>query len=297
MSHYHYSNQGSSGQGYRSSGHPKITNHLQNPQGKRYREKELSFEVQQNANTFCSQIDTRLKRWEVAIMRGNIPHVTSQPDFLEIAMIWLRIFDHAFYFNLVRKGLRDKNPIVVYHNDKDDMLGFVAPTSQPFISLNMHFPHDDGSPGCVARQMIATLLHEMLHVFLLLYTCECNSCEKRATSRKRGGVKHKHGATWVNAMVPLERALQSQVRWKVETNTFNSVLMKMVGSGWVPRDDELERWGIDRSYLMYAVSLAPESRGTKAIQAMLANTEQEDEVENEDEVQYDGKLICICSVM
>jgi len=264
MSHHYRSRQRSSGRARKSSNHPSILDNLDDPQGRRYKEMDLSSAIKQHADTFCSEIDTRLKSWEIATLQADIPHVTSQPDSLQLAMTWARIFYHAFFFNLARKGLRKPEPIVIYHNDQDGVHGFVLPTSRPFISLNMHSAINDGSPGCAARHMIATLLHEMLHAFLVIYTCQCNRCEKVAVYGVTGARKHIHGPPWVNAMAPLERALQSQVRWRVEACTYDSVVMEIVDTGWVPRDDQLQGWGIDPAYLRRNVSLAPETQYTRA---------------------------------
>ena len=264
MSHHYHSRQRSSGKSRKSSHHPSILDNLDDPQGRRYKEIDLSSAVKQHADTFWSEIDTRLKSWEIAALRGDIPHVTSQHDFLQLAKKWARIFDHAFFFNLARKGLRKPDPIVMYHDDQEGVHGFVLPTDRPFISLNMHSAIDDGSPGCAARHMIGTLLHEMLHAFLVIYTCQCKRCENVAVYGGTGARKHIHGPPWINAMIPLERALQSQVRWKVEACTYDSVGKEIVETGWAPRDDQLRGWGVDPEYLRRSMSLAPESKNKRA---------------------------------
>lgn len=260
-------------QKHSSSGHPKITDELDNPRGKKYREKDLSFALCRNARGFDSDVRFRLKRWQFGIMKAEIPHITSEEDLLELVTTWIRIFDHAFFFNLVRRDLDQQNPIEIYYDaNKEHRQGLSTPgyfITKPFISLNSYVSHDDGTTGFVARSTLSTLLHEMVHTFLDLYSCQCTECQKHTVSRNGFSGQSGHGPNWANAMNAIEEAFQDHVQWEVEGGVLESLALEMATSGWVPRDDQLERWGIDRHELKsVAEDIEPDDRGETGCQVV-----------------------------
>ncbi|KAH7408018.1 hypothetical protein BKA64DRAFT_640929 [Cadophora sp. MPI-SDFR-AT-0126] len=225
------------------------------------------------------EVRFRLKRWQYHIMTGEIPHVTSEPDFLELATTWLRIFDHAFFFNLVRSGLNQQNPIKIYYDDSDERANGYCTHGcfiiKPTISLNTYRDDDDGSASSLARDMIGVLLHEMLHAFLWLYCCECDECDKRTVSGKGHSGQSGHGPNFINALNAIEEAFQDHIQWEVDGGIMQSLALEMATSGWVSRDDQLQRWGID-------------------YQDLVASAE---EMEPGDLNSGDGQVLCLCSVM
>lgn len=202
----------------------------------------------------CSNRRFRLKRWQFTIIKGEIPHITSEEDLLELATTWIRIFDHAFFFNLVRRGLDQQSPIKTYHDDSNGhRQGFSTPgyfIVKAYISLNSYVSHDDGTTGFVARSTISTLLYEMVHVFLALYSCQCTECQRHTVSRNGISGQSGHGPNWANAMNAIEEAFQDHVQWEVEGGMLESLALEMATSGWFPRDDQLERWGINPHELL-----------------------------------------------
>jgi len=51
-------------------------------------------------------------------------------------------------------------------------------------------------------------------------------------------------------MNAIEEAFQDHVQWEVEGGMLESLALEMATSGWFPRDDQLERWGINPHELL-----------------------------------------------
>ncbi|KAL2073879.1 hypothetical protein VTL71DRAFT_11205 [Oculimacula yallundae] len=260
-----------------SAKHPQITDRLQNPSGKIYKQKELSFALQVNANRLYAEVQDRLSHADIAILRGDIPDVTSKTDLTRLLNIWLRILDKALFFNLIRRGIRKQDPLVVYEK-VDDMHGACwSMGKRTYITLN-RLP-EYNQHGSIAQCFIGTLAHEMLHAFFHLYSCEsCSHCKKRMGARKGGEGKLGHGPTWCNAIVKIQKALQLQLGWEVNTYHARSIAIEMRNSGWVPRDDQIERWELTEFDL----------------EAMAEDEEDDEDNEWEDDEQ---QLFCLCTTM
>ena len=233
-----------------SSGHPKTTDDLDNPRGKKYREKDLSSALCRNARS--------LRRRSSGTRNNLDPYL--RPCIL-------------FQSRSERSGLDQQSPSKTYHDDSNGhRQGFSTPgyfIIKPYISLNSYVSHDDGTTGFVARSTISTLLHEMVHVFLALYSCQCTDCQRHTISRNGISGQSGHGPNWANAMNAIEEAFQDDVQWEVEGGMLESLALEMATSGWVPRDDQLERWGIDpHELLSVAEEIEPADLGGTGCQVI-----------------------------
>ncbi|KAH7305109.1 hypothetical protein BKA65DRAFT_486158 [Rhexocercosporidium sp. MPI-PUGE-AT-0058] len=255
----------------RSSRHPQIEENLDNPGRKRYKEKELSYALMTNARTFGAHVGGRLNRQEISILRSPIPDVTSKPELLELALVWFDILDKAFFFKILRNGMRRKKPIVIYHDEEQKVDGYcscLGPST--YISLNIFRSRTRWTEGSAGECIIDTLTHEMLHGFLHIFSCTCKHCGKRSIARKGGCGISGHGANWCNAMDEIESAIQKQVQWNVDAGIAENLAIEMKSSGWQPRDDQVERWQLDGIEL-----------------AELADDSEE----------FERRLICYCNIM
>ncbi|CZT44884.1 uncharacterized protein RSE6_05136 [Rhynchosporium secalis] len=271
------------------SKHPQIEINLQNPGGKLYEQKELSLALQVHARTLETDIESRLSHSDISVPRADIPDLTLKSDIAELANTWLPLLDKALFFDLVRRGMREHDQIVIYA-EEDDLEGFCSVLDEgTFISLNMQHA-TSGRHRSFTQTMLGTLAHEMLHAFFHLYSCDtCSHCKKRQGARKGGDGHSGHGPNWCNAMVKVQKAIQHQVAWNVNTSTAASVALEMRTSGWVPRDDQIQRWELT-SVDLHAMARNMEPVNSRWIEQI--DTEETEETEDDM-----PQLVCLCTLM
>ncbi|CZT09151.1 uncharacterized protein RCO7_04033 [Rhynchosporium graminicola] len=218
--------------------HPKIEDDLPNPRQHTYFGRDLARTLRYNAE---KDIETVLADHEINLLQDPIPEVSSTRESKNLMNTYFLIFDQAFFCKLLGKDLKKR--IVIYDDHQNDAsLGYYK---DGIIHINMTIQDRTGPLG---EKQLAVLLHEMLHAFLDLYTCNCSKCEKRTADQGGFGATG-HGSTWANSMIYLQKSLARQVGWDVDCGVERGVYTEMNASGWQPRPEQFERWNIKSSHV------------------------------------------------
>ncbi|KAJ5038845.1 uncharacterized protein L3040_006524 [Drepanopeziza brunnea f. sp. 'multigermtubi'] len=223
--------------------HPKFLDSLLFPQAKRYTVRDLSISLTTNAAT---RLANRLSQHELETLQGPVPEIENEYDLTRLASSFFPLFDKAFFFGVLRRGMHPSLPILTYNSADQDEGFYSHKQRQIQLNLNVEPPHGTS----VGQRQLCVLLHEMLHAFLEIYACGCRECRKRAAAGAGMGVGESgHGKEWCSAMSALQGALQDGVRWDVDCGIQVSVAIEVRASGWGPRGDLLRRWGVDEEQL------------------------------------------------
>lgn len=104
----------------------------------------------------------------------------SRDEASKLLQKLLPILDEAFFFNLVQGNL-GRAVKLEYHDGrapKDDASYdgcYDKSTRRIHVNTFDYYKIDDDSFG---KRRVEVLLHEMLHAFLITYTCKCRSCRE-----------------------------------------------------------------------------------------------------------------------
>lgn len=227
--------------GYRNQTHPQIGEDYD--AGKpldemSYYGRDLTPILWQQHHQHQSPISKRLSTSQNAILRSPIPRCKSITELRNLLDEWMKIFDRAFYFQAVR----NRCPPVKLINTSQDFHGMYDPQTH-IIRINLSLPPPQDYRGTVEEWRICVLLHEMLHAFLILYSCRRrdDGCLAMWDLSMGGASDVGHGPAWANAMTVIQAALRREVRWEVDCGINKSVRHTMSISDWHPRPDQLQR--------------------------------------------------------
>jgi hypothetical protein len=117
-------------------------------------------------------------------------------------------------------------------------------TDEKFILISRDYVPKSSEKTTQEESFVGTLVHEMLHRFLRLYTCGCEPCRNVTHPSVSGPGKTGHGPCWVDAMLEIGQTLQDVVQWRVDVGLVISIENEMEGSNWEPTLQELRRWNV-----------------------------------------------------
>ena len=114
------------------------------------------------------------------------------------------------------------------------------------LCINLDNPDEDGET-VLTSDYAAVVVHEMLHGFLNHFACSCAFCiGKRKYRHGRSGTPgSEHGPLFLNALRAIEEAMQDEYCSEFDTRIFVSLRLEMLKTGWQPRSDQFERWGLE----------------------------------------------------
>lgn len=167
-------------------------------------------------------------------MNTPIPTTGTEEKMAQIVESWFGALDRTFFYSLLTKQIA----VEVKHRPNVDWWGLYKPNTvsqdsrgirstgirspanfsawKPTININTQ-----GLPGSFRNQikaLVGTLLHEMLHAFIDLYSCQClETCLDLNKEQEAIGISG-HADAWSTAMVQLQQALESEVGWEVDVN-------------------------------------------------------------------------------
>ncbi len=222
------------------AGHPKLEDELQNARPNRYNDKSLARLI---ARTVRKPILNRISEADLRELRQPIMRCDNAEQVLQNMNVWFRIFDQAFFWNLVRPVLAGGIRIVNRPN-VSWQARYVTASKRIETNLSNEYVRDGRSAEEASRGYVCHLLHEMLHAFLINYVCTCTNCLKRLPAKKGGMGNSGHGPVWANAMIELQAAFQREVAFPVDIGMPQSIELEMRASKWQPRPEQLERWGV-----------------------------------------------------
>jgi len=93
-------------------------------------------------------------------------------------------------------------------------------------------------------EYVAIVAHAMLHGFLELYSCKCLNCKCSIKDPSRLG-NTGHGVGFTEALLAIESALNTEIRDGFCCGLSQGIYREMNTSGWIPNQDQLDRWGVD----------------------------------------------------
>lgn len=201
--------------------HRQFLDDLPNPKPSRYHPQELSYLLQQNANR---RMSSQLSATAIHILRGRVPNCESESEVHELMEVWLSVLDEIFFFRKVKPYLT--GGIGDYHKPYKHIEGQHNPTK---ARIEVNTAHWEYRPQRAEYHFINTLLHEMLHAFFAVFTCERKRCcyRKMRKDPDWGYKGQGHGSAWCNAMISIQRNFEEMVRWHVDCGMAASVMMEM----------------------------------------------------------------------
>ncbi|KAH8778020.1 hypothetical protein BGZ57DRAFT_347124 [Hyaloscypha finlandica] len=213
-----------------NTNHPQFLDELPETKPHRYRPKELSYLLNQNASKrHISQLSATAQHR----LKMPVRICDAKSDAQNLVNEWFPILDEIFFFSTVGPHL--KNGIHVYNDPTPEADKSVYDNAKSWIEVNVG--HELGHRRC-ERQFLATLLHEMVHAFLGTFSCGKKCCQDNAKEVKG------HGSVWCNAMFKVKTKFEQLVGWEADFNIASSVMLEMEESSWQPRKDQLVRWGL-----------------------------------------------------
>jgi hypothetical protein len=229
--------------GYRKSTHPQIDEdyHAGRPlKLNAYYGKDLARIIWQQ---YSNGIMRRLSDAQKAMLKAPVPRCRSKAALQTLLDEWMKLFDRAFFF----EGVRRRWPKVALVHLGKGVHGVYEHKGRG-VCINLDTQGSREYKGSVEEFRICTLVHEMLHAFVALYTCmeRSDGCNVKWHPSMGGEGASGHGPAWANAMIAIQPALQREVRWPVDCAVEISVAYTMSYTGWKPRADQLVRWGMSR---------------------------------------------------
>jgi len=186
----------------------------------------------------------RLSDAQKALLKAPVPRCQSEIALQSLLDQWMKLLDKAFFF----EGVRKRWPNVSLVHLGNSVHGVYEHHGRG-VCVNVDTKPDKGYQGRVEEFRICTLVHEMLHAFVALYTCmeRSDGCRDKWHPSMGGEGATGHGPASANSMVAIQPALQREVTWLVDCAVGISVAFTMSYTGWKPRPDQLVRWGMARS--------------------------------------------------
>jgi hypothetical protein len=159
-----------------NTNHPQFLDGLPETQPHRYRPKELSYLLDQNASKrHVSQLSATAQHR----LKMPVRICDTESDAQKLVIEWFPILDEIFFFSTVGPHL--KNGIHVYNDPAPETDKSVYDSAKSWIEVNAR--NNLGHRRC-ERQFLATLLHEMVHAFLGTFSCGKKCCQDNAKEVK-----------------------------------------------------------------------------------------------------------------
>ncbi|KAE9377530.1 hypothetical protein N431DRAFT_451715 [Stipitochalara longipes BDJ] len=198
------------------SSRPQFLNKLPNPKLHGFHPEEFGKVLRQNTrDQSFSQLSVRAQD----LLQAPIPHCETTRDVRHLMKIWLQVLDEIFYFGQVRQHL--EGGIRVLDDPEIELEGEYDP-QKCLININIagHHYHD----GQIEQHYVDTLVHEMLHAFLINFTCRKMCCwSKMMNNPDWQFVGLGHGPVWVKTMREIEEKLTDLVGWDVHCGINDSI--------------------------------------------------------------------------
>jgi hypothetical protein len=227
---------------------------------------------------------------ERAILAAPHSACLNQEDVKDFVKGYFAILDRMYFFNSIKKNF---NGFKFYPRDSTNWYGFYDPETS-IIHLEYPIKLSDGlSPG---QAYICTLVHEMLHAFLEIYTCICDSCT--IISDAGGFIEGEdcsHGPLWANCMLLIQESMTRELGWQVKRGIATSVKKQMKRTNWKPKDHQLVRWGLGHLAGQPQSTRQPHSTGHQMEPSRRDEFDDEsDEGPDEESENEEGQWVVCC---
>lgn len=183
-------------------------------------EQRFATNINNLANNLAISGVEKFRNWILTqtLIRFHYPTNTSYT--LEELTGYFNIFDKDFFFGALSNGVCCLKVIEAGSdewntniNDPRRLDGYARRTysslpelEKPYCTITIYErPADEADGESRLRHCVGTLLHEMVHCFIMVYTCPCPSCAE--TFKAQYGQKH-HGETWHILATDLQKAVR-----------------------------------------------------------------------------------------
>ena len=179
----------------------------------------------------------KLSSSDIRLLQKILIYSSTSKAIKEILGVYLRILDKAFFFGAIAKVCR----LQVEAEHGQSYRANYSPSRKTIVLVL-----EGQTTGCfigILKDYIAKLLHEMLHAFLQIYTCQCSECRANGNAiadRDTTG----HREQWVDSLRAIQSALFRDLGWNLDLGIPESVSLEVTQTGWRPTGEQLLRWDV-----------------------------------------------------
>lgn len=177
-----------------------------------------------------------------------IPDVHDEKNLKVILEDWLAVFDQWFFLGSLRPAV----DIVIIDDASASLRGkHIEQNLKTRILINKSDKFPRPSNISLAQDLVAVLLHEMLHTFIDMYRCRqacCNDTSQFFHPASGGTGSDGHGPAFADSFCLLKDALEIAVdhQWRVDPrHLLPSIANSMFFDGWQPSFEQLTRYGMN----------------------------------------------------
>ena len=194
------------------------------------------------------------------IQRRAFSYLTEQADKLnslsssdrgmyDNLVIYAKFFNQFYFFGSLREDVRlELHP---QEATKAKRLGesTVIPDGRGVTIRIQIFTRVQEQPNPQKRWKLymGTLIHEMIHAYLLLYSCSYQDCS--STWEKCG--EYDHGVAFLDMAKVLQMDLKERDIVDIEPNLESSLARELVLSNRTPEREFVDLWGLDWRFLCW----------------------------------------------
>lgn len=221
------------------AGHPRILRDFK--QGKLYASAYCPVEIPRVIKRTIKSLshDEEVKN----ILTSPIPQTESDEDLRRLLEIWLTVFDNCFFAGTVRRASVE---LVLINNPSVRVVGLYSDLK---IFINRHdgfWKYENISRN---EELLAILLHEMLHAFIEIHRCRQSCCTdpQGLLHACNGGLGHVtfHGPAFADSFVLMKEALESTVKWPISwTHIGECIIDSLFYDQWQPDIAQIHRYNL-----------------------------------------------------
>lgn len=178
----------------------------------------------------------------VRILEHPIPATNTEEGLFTALITWYAIFDKWFFASALHGKVRlklicdQRIPAFGWYNRATRQ---VSLNTHPALSRSVHWV------GSREEHLTSTLLHELTHAFLTLYSCSRSCCSKFSHPSQGGIGSEGHGPAWADTATFVLSHLHRTVPWNVEFSIAKGVVESLCIDQWQPTAEQIEKWGLD----------------------------------------------------
>ncbi|CAG8981892.1 hypothetical protein HYALB_00013565 [Hymenoscyphus albidus] len=119
---------------------------------------------------------------------------------------------------------------------------FNRPSRTVFLNLDPALQTSPLMVGTREEHLISTMLHECVHAFIGIYSCNKLCCVIFRHPSQGGEGTEGHGPVWVDGYATVRKELAAHVPWAVENSLRRGVIGSMCDDLWQPSAEQVKRW-------------------------------------------------------
>lgn len=174
-----------------------------------------------------------------AMLFSPIPKATTHEELFDLLNSWLKLLSSWIF-----GGSLSHVRLVLIPQDAKRQLLF----GQSYVTYIEIFETKEirrKFRGSTEEFRLGVLLHEMVHCFLLNYSCKYRCCEPLNELAFGGAGNHGHGPVWADSMVTVHAIVRKSVDWLESSSIRRGVEKTMREHSFQPTQKQLDRWGLN----------------------------------------------------